>query len=414
MKDGGDSFARLAPAAAERTAQERHASAAVYHQPAEAIAAYAALERCAAFSPAQSPAWVSAWITETAPDFIVGTLSLDGVPSYAIAVEIVPWGPAKTARFMGGRHANGNFSPLALSASIERADLDKLIAEIGAARPDIDLLCLERMADTIQQRPNPLMMLPHRRSPNRALAVDLAGGFDAVLERTTGKHKRKRYRSQARKLEAAGGFRFVTAATPEEAARFLEAFFAMKRERFRKMGVPDVFAEPQVQRFFHRLFAEALAEQEPAFTLDALEVDRELRAVTGSSRCGDRLICEFGAIRDDELARHSPGDFLFFESIRQACAADLALYDFSVGDEPYKRLWSDTEISHYDVIVPMTARGKLLAYAMRATNQLKTLIKGNPIAWRLAKVLRKRNANEPRTLAAYAAERSGMGEKGGS
>lgn len=393
MKDGGKGSAGLAPAAAKRAAQGRRTTVAVYHNAAEAIAAYATFQRCCAFSPAQSPAWISAWITETAPDFIVATLSLDGVPSYAVAVEIVPWGPAKTARFMGGRHANGNFSPLALSASIERADLDKLIAEIGAVRPDIDLLCLERIADTIQQRPNPLMMLPHRRSPNRALAVDLAGGFNAVLERTTGKHKHKRYRSQARKFEAAGGFRFVTAETPDESARFLEAFFAMKQERFRKMGVPDVFAETQIQRFFHRLFAEALAEQEPAFTLDALEVDGELRSVTGSSRCGDRLICEFGAIRDDELARHSPGDFLFFESIRRACAADLALYDFSVGDEPYKRLWSDTEISHYDVIVPMTARGKLLAFAMRATNRLKALIKGNPLVWRLAKALRKCNAN---------------------
>ncbi|MGI6852638.1 GNAT family N-acetyltransferase [Mesorhizobium sp. 1B3] len=379
---------------ANRAAEQPRASAAVYRTPAAALEAYKALGRCSTFSPAQSPAWVSAWIAETEPDFVIATLSLQGVPSYALAVEIVRRGPFNIARFMGGHHANGNFSPLAASAPpLSRADLDILIASIGKERPDIDLLSLERVADTIEGRTNPLMTLPHLQSPNPALATDLSGGFDALLERTSGKRKRKKNRSQSRKFEAAGGFRFVTATTPDEASRFLEAFFSMKQERFRKMGLADVFATPEVRRFFHRLFGDALAEKTPPFVLDGLEVAGQLRAVTGSSRCDDRLICEFGAIREDELSRLSPGDFLFFDNIRRACADGLALYDFSVGDEPYKRLWCDVEITHYDVLVPMTMGGRILVHAMRAKNRLKAFIKKNSLAWRLTQTLRRRRGS---------------------
>ena len=38
---------------------------------------------------------------------------------------------------------------------------------------------------------------------------------------------------------------------------------------------------------------------------------------------GNTLICEFGAIAEDELAHASPGDFLFFDNIREACESGL-------------------------------------------------------------------------------------------
>ncbi|BCH33675.1 acetyltransferase [Mesorhizobium sp. L-8-10] len=360
---------------------------------AEAIAAYEALCEATVHSPSQSPQWIRAWIAETRPDFFVAVVSQSGAPVLALAAEVVASGPFRLARFMGGHHANGNFCPFAASSGrLPLAVLRRLVAAIGQARPDIDLLSLERMAGEIGGQPNPLLALQNRPSPNLALAVGLTGGFDAVLDRAGSRRKRKRNRAQARKLAAAGGYRFIRASSQMEAARLLDAFFSMKREQFRKMGVGDVFADAEIRGFFGRLFSESLATDPPVFQLDGLEVGGKLRAVTGASRCGSRLICEFGAIIDDELAIHSPGDFLFFNNIAVACAEGLEVYDFSVGDEPYKRLWCDTEIVHHDVIVPLSARGTLLALATHAKNRLKAIVKGNRYLWRLAKALRRRKA----------------------
>ena len=99
--------------------------------------------------------------------------------------------------------------------------------------------------------------------------------------------------------------------------------------------------------------------------LHGLEVGGKLRAVTGSSRCGDRLICEFGAIADDEVAFASPGEFLFFDNIRKPATTAFAIYDFSVGDEPYKRLWCDLDIKQFDALMPLTMKGPALATSMR-------------------------------------------------
>jgi CelD/BcsL family acetyltransferase involved in cellulose biosynthesis len=117
-----------------------------------------------------------------------------------------------------------------------------------------------------------------------------------------------------------------------------------------------------------------------------------VRAVTGSSIVGKRLICEFGAIREDELFSASPGDFLFFEEIKKACDQGLDVYDFSVGDENYKRLWCDIEATHFDVTLPLTLKGRVLAGMSRGKIRLKTFIKRNRMVWEFTKRLRRRNA----------------------
>jgi CelD/BcsL family acetyltransferase involved in cellulose biosynthesis len=365
---------------------------------ADAINAYRAACADAIVSPAQSFAWIKAWVASARPDFLVATLDTGNGPAFAIALEVVRWGPFRVARFMSGSHANGNFppSPRKTAQSVTQGDLDATVAAIKMARPDVDMLAFERLVDRMEGRENPLLALPHSASANLSLGVDLAGGFDELLGRANGKRKRKKHRAQARKFEAAGGFRRIEAKTPAKANAMLDAFFVMKEERFRKMGIANVFGEASVQSFFRALFAEALAEEEPAFLLHGLEVAGRLHAVTGSSRATDRLICEFGSIAEGNISNTSPGDFLFFDNIREACEEGFAVYDFSVGDEPYKRLWCDIETTHFDVFVPLTAKGRLMAGGMRAVSRLKSAIKSSPTVWRIAKALRRRGSTPAR------------------
>ncbi|RWD97591.1 GNAT family N-acetyltransferase, partial [Mesorhizobium sp.] len=219
-------------------------------------------------------------------------------------------------------------------------------------------------------------------------------GFDALLARASGKRKRKKHRSQTRKFEAVGSFRRIEARSREEVDRLLDAFFDMKEVRFAKMGIANVFGDEEVRAFFRALFADALAEEKPSFLLHGLDVAGKLRAVTGASRSGKRLICEFGAIAEDDLAFTSPGDFLFFDNIQEACELGFAAYDFSVGDEPYKRLWCDIEVQHFEALAPLTLKGRALATGLRQGARAKAFIKNNPTVWKLTKMLRRKTAGQ--------------------
>ena len=397
MVDAAASFEGNEPARAavsQRSSRQVAPVASVSAVTGETLAAYEEFCRSALFAPAQSPEWVRNWSAELAPDAILATLALDGAPVLSLALERVRMGPFRVARFMGGRHANGNFAAAdpAWLGKAGRADIELLFKTLARARPDIDLVVLDRMPSELDGIANPLVLLPHFASPNLSLAVGLDGGFDVLLEGGSGKRKRKKYRSQMRKFDEAGGHRRVEAASPREVHRLLDAFFTMKEARFRKMGVADVFADQHVRSFFKGVFTDALSKERPPFLLHGLEVAGKLYAVTGSSICGRRIICEFGAISEDGLGHASPGDFLFFENIQEACEKGFLVYDFSVGDEPYKRQWCDIETRHADVVVPLTLKGRALALALRQEASLKAFIKNSPTIWRLAKMLRRKTA----------------------
>lgn len=367
----------------------------------DSLAAYARFARAGIAAPAQCAEWVESWADDATADCVVARIGPATRPLLALAMEVVRSGPLKVLRFMGGSHANGNFPVLDRSriAELTPARLAQLWAEIRKSRPDIDLVHFERLAPELDGTPNPLLQLPRSPSPDVALAVDLAGGFDAVLDRTSGKRKRKKHRSQTRKFEAAGGFRRIEARAPEEVDRFLSAFFEMKEQRFRTIGVANVFGDPLTQRFFGDVFKAGLGPP-PHFVLHGLEVDGRLRAVTGSSICGGRIVCEFGAIAEDELAHASPGDFLFFENIREAAQKGFALYDFSIGDEPYKRLWCDIEVTQFDVAVPLTLKGRAYASMLRLAGAAKRRVKSNSSLWGMIKRQRRRKSIASRPNAA--------------
>lgn len=338
----------------------------------------------------QQGLWVSSWIEAVPTDGFILTVFKNGQPLLALPLEVVRVGPLSVARFMGGSHANANFP--ACAAACEGLDAKTLsqtiAATLAANRPDIDACVLEQQMPELGGMTNPLAALPHQTSPNIALAVSLKAGFDGVLAKHNGKKRRKKHRYQCRKFEEAGGHRIITAQTPEETERLFAAYLEMKAIWFRKNRLRDVFAGEQIRGFFTHLFAEALKQENLTYYMEALEVGGILRAVSASSRVDGRVVCEFGGIAEDDMTQFSPGEFLTYESIQTACRDGNTIFDYGVGDEHYKRLWCDEEIHHFDVVLPLTAKGRIYSGIKRPLTALKRRVKSSYRLTRLARRLR--------------------------
>ena len=357
---------------------------------AAALDAYEKASRSALHAPPQHPAWIRNWAQCVEPEFRVVILQEGARSVLALPLEIAARNGCTVARFFGASHANGNFAAVDPNwlAGPHGGGLDALPGLLHAAQPGLDLVLLERQAYTLDGSSNPFARLACRPSVNIALAADLEDGFDALLERMSGRRKRKKHRSQIRKFETAGGFRHWQAGDAAEVERMIGAFFAFKQARLARLGVADMFAAPQIRAFWRTLFIEALDQSPPAFGLHALEVAGKIRAVIGSSRCGRRMIAEFAAFAEDELASASPGDFLFFETIRQASLEGFTVFDFGVGDEPHKRQWCALTSEHFDSFIPLTARGRMLAAALAGGSAVRRVVKSHRLLWPLARRIR--------------------------
>lgn len=338
----------------------------------------------------QSPQWIALYEALNGGEFAYVTVNEADRPRMILALERLEQSGITVLRFTGGRHANANFPALDPAWRPDPAQLRQALAKgVRAARPDIDALVLERQLDSHRGLANPLVTERSTASPNLALAADISNGFDGLLSEISGKRKRKKNRSQARKFETAGGYRLGRAQNEDEVDRALDAFFAMKEARFRAAGIENVFAAPRFQSFLRALFKAELGKPSPRFMIDTLEVAGTLRAVAATSVSGERMTCEFASFADDDMAFASPGEFLFFHAIKTAAEDGFEIYDFGVGDEHYKRLWCRLESGHHDTVIALTAKGQAWRAAWTATAALKRRVKNSTVLWPLVKRLRQ-------------------------
>jgi CelD/BcsL family acetyltransferase involved in cellulose biosynthesis len=336
---------------------------------------------------AQHPLWFEKWLHESGVTGWIVWLKSGARTIAALPLVETRINGLSALAFAGEAHANGNFCPAAdPDASVSA---ETLAAAVRRALPHVALISLERQHRSVAGQTNVLAGLASRTSPNIALAASLQGGFAGLLERANGKKKSKKRRAQSRRFEDAGGSMIQKPATADEIDAILDAFFRLKAARFEKAGIADVFSQPHIRSFWRALLEASQYEADKPFTLEALIVGGRVRAITGSSHLQDRTVCEFGAIEDDDLASISPGEYLAYSNLEETCAKGLPLYDFSIGDEAYKRSWCNVEITHFDVVIPLTPAARLAVLGFNLVSRAKRQIKANPQLWAMAKAVRR-------------------------
>lgn len=326
-----------------------------------------------------SPDWCSAWSAAHGENILLLEGRLAGRATFLLPLSISRRGGSRVARFIASPFSNintGLFDPgTALGPDALRAALARSLS--GRA----DLLSLERVPLRWRDQVSPLAWLPFTENINRSFQVPLHASFEETLKQVNAKRRRKKFRLQQRRLEEAGGYEIIEPQTPSEKHALLDEFFRQKAERFRTQGLPDVFQPEPVKRFFHALMDLPGTADTYMLRLHGLRLKGDgapILAITGTSRKGDHVICQFGSIRDDLLPEASPGEFLFWHVIESACREGAAVFDFGIGDQNYKRSWCTIETIQYDVLLPISPLGQVTAGIHRAMTRVKAGIKSNP------------------------------------
>ena len=84
---------------------------------------------------------------------------------------------------------------------------------------------------------------------------------------------------------------------------------------------------------------------------------------------------------DGDVSRFGPGAAHLHDLMHQAIDRGFGVFDFTIGDERYKRDWCDTELTLYDYIAAATWRGALIATPLLAAKRVKRWIKQTPAVW---------------------------------
>lgn len=329
-------------------------------------AEWSALERDPLNSLHQSRSWCRAWAETHGSQLAIVRGERDGRTLFLLPLEIRAGRLARTARFIGDDFSNLNTGLIApafrrADALADATSFTTALGELLAGRADF--AALTNLPRVWRGEENPFAALGAVENHNRSYQLPLRGDMEETIKQVNARRRRKKFRNQQRLLEAMGGYEHVIAETPQERAAILDLFFKQKATRFAAQGVPDAFRDAPARAFFH-----ALAQTGPeggdmplqlhALRLKGADYGGHIAAITGLSLQGDHVICQFGSIDETHALQASPGEFLFWLAIEHCVVNGYALFDFGVGDQPYKKSWCPDNTPMHDLFLPLNLRGQ--------------------------------------------------------
>lgn len=314
--------------------------------------------------------------------FIVAGFNTAGLPLFVWPLGLSRRASLRVVEFMGGKHANFNMALWRRDAAAAIGEIE-LRAVLAQVSDRADLMMLANQPLSWSGLANPFALLPHQASPSFGHSGALQADFDALLEQRTTSLARRKMRRKEKKLAGFGRVSFQKATGENAIKAALADFFEQKTARMRAIGLPDVFAAPDVRDFVSAAALTPTADGGSLIELYTLTVDGVIVATMGGLTANGRFTAMFSSIIHGQYATESPGEQLLVHLVRDLCGRGLRTFDLGIGEAAYKGQFCPDADPMFDSYWPLTPAGKRVAAWYRLTAAAKRAIKQQPLLWSL-------------------------------
>jgi CelD/BcsL family acetyltransferase involved in cellulose biosynthesis len=239
-----------------------------------------------------------------------------------------------------------------------------------------DLIDLEKMPETVGGQANPFLRLGASVHPRGAYHTHLAGDWETYYAAKRSTSTRRRDRTKRNRLGDLGAVAFATPDSAADITDTLDTLMVQKARSLAEMGAANIFARPGYPEFFRDLATSPRTRE--LVHVSRLDVGSTAAAINLGvvfRGCYYHILASYA---DGEIARFGPGVAHLHDLLRYAIGRNCRTFDFTIGDERYKRDWCDAELTLYDHVVIAGVRGAVAAAPIVALRRLKGLIRNNP------------------------------------
>jgi len=317
---------------------------------------------------------------------VVVAYDASGAMLALLPLSVCKCGLAREIAFLGSEFCDYN-APLLAPGFSERVDRSRFLAlwaEITSllqAHPRLhhDTVILTKMPEKVGAQGNPMRHLGGTINPSGAYLTHLTGDWETFYTTKRSSATRRRDRTKRKKMSEMGEIRYVEPAPGAETLRALDILMAQKARLFAHMGVGNLFAKPGHTDFYRALVSEtALRPLVHISRFDVGVIPAAVNLGLTYRGCYYHLLASYD---DGDVSRFGPGAAHLHDLMHQAIDRGLRVFDFTIGDERYKRDWCDTELTLYDCIAAATWRGTPIAMLLLAAKKVKRWIKQTPAVW---------------------------------
>jgi CelD/BcsL family acetyltransferase involved in cellulose biosynthesis len=222
------------------------------------------------------------------------------------------------------------------------------------ALPAGDVFRISKVPEVVCHAPNPFLRLQRVRTEvysswQIALPENLR-----ELEEHLSSSTRRQIRRRTRQLETAGPLRYVVPASGAEAKALFDVLRQQRQSRFAALGRYDILASAPHRAFYDRITESGFGNG--IVVIHALQVGDETVAAAFGLQWQKRFHLLMTSMAGGRWLENSPGMVMIWKLIAHMHAKGCRTFDFTIGDEPYKRHFGATECTlseYFRALSPM-------------------------------------------------------------
>lgn len=250
-----------------------------------------------------------------------------------------------------------------------------------------DLVRLEKMPGNVGAQPNPMSALGVTANPSGAYSTPLAETWEAFYGAKRSSATRRRDRTKRKRLAELGTLALVHPHDDREILAALDTLIAQKSRVLLQMGAGNLFAQPGYCEFYRALATDSRTR--PLVHISHLNCGPQIAAANLGLTFRSTYYHLLASYDDGAVSRWGPGAAHLHDLLRYAIGQGLKVFDFTIGDEPYKRDWCDGPQKLYDHLSLATWRGIFVVVPAAAKLWFKRQIKQTPLLWKTFSEARK-------------------------
>jgi len=176
---------------------------------------------------------------------------------------------------------------------------------------------------------------------------------------------------QEKRLSEIGDLKFVVATDEKMALEITNKMIEQKEQRYREWGAPSIFKKGTYAQFYREL-GKTFFLMKDGFQvhISALMLGDHIISTHYGVVGKNRFYYQLPAF-DLKYGKYSPGKIHLTELIKWSCAQRIEVFDFTVGDEGYKKIWCDQETKLYNCFYIKNIRGLSFYLLIKIKEELK-------------------------------------------
>ena len=350
------------------------------------------LEISGDMTPFQAFDWYASWqrtigLTHGATSCIVVGRKQTGGIIFILPFTIVRAGPLRVLTWASSEINDYN-APILVKdfsnsvVSKQFADAWTIIRNaITAHQKDrIDFISFAKMPEAVGMQANPFLQLSVALNASRAHATKLPGSWDELYGRRSSS-TRRRDRTKLRRLSEFGEVSFAEPTGTQETLGIIKKLVDLKTQHLARIGTTNLFAKPEYGAFLGDIATNHNSRN--LIHVSCLRVGETLAAMNFGLRFRGCYYHVLMSYELGEIGKFGPGAAHLRELLRNAIESRMDRFDFTIGDESYKKEWCDLELQLYDHLSPCSLRGLVAVAVGKTYLGAKRRIKNSPLAWRL-------------------------------